>query len=96
MNVPTCCFEVIMQALQDHQWLGRASVAGRLPVPKGWVSHELLVRALQPFSLLQVRLQQQLFSGCRGEVSVHTVRSLEHALEVLQEKSSTSLSSGQS
>jgi hypothetical protein len=70
----------MMQSIHDHQWLGRPSVAGRLEVPKGSVSDELLIRALLPLSLLQIGLQQQLFGGCRGQVMVRRVRSLEQAL----------------
>ena len=83
MNVPTCSFEVTMQALQSHRWLGRPGVAGGLGVPNGSVSDELLIRALQPLSLLQIGLPQPLFSGSRGEVAVRIVRSLEHALGLL-------------
>ena len=71
-----------MQALQHHQWLG-ASVAGQLEVPSGSISDELLIRALRPVSVLQIGLQQELFNGCRGEVFVRIVRSLEHALGLL-------------
>jgi hypothetical protein len=72
----------MMQALQDHQWLNRHSVAGRLEVWNGSVSDELLIRALQPLSLLQIGIPQQLFSGCRGVVA-RIVRSLDHALGLL-------------
>lgn len=72
-----------MQGLQHDQWLGGASVAGRLGVPSGSVSDELLIRGLQPLSLLQIGLQQQLFSGSRGEVTARIVRWLEHALGLL-------------
>ena len=72
-----------MQALHDHQSLGRTSVAGRSEVPKGSVSDELLVRALQPLSLLQIGLQQRLFPGFRGQVRVCRIRSLEQALDFL-------------
>lgn len=72
-----------MQVLHDHQWLGRTSVAGRLDVPKRSISDELLIRALQPLSLLQIGLHQQLFGGCRGQVVVRRVSSLEHALDLL-------------
>jgi hypothetical protein len=82
MNLPSCSFEVTMQALLDHQRFG-ASVGARLNVPSGSVSNEFLIRALQPLSLLQIGLQQELFSGCRGEVAVRNVRSLEHALGLL-------------
>jgi hypothetical protein len=82
MNVAPCSFEVTMQALQHYQWVG-ASVAGQLEVPSGSVSDELLIRALRPVSLLQIGVQQELFSGCRGEVSVRIVRSLEHAFAML-------------
>lgn len=75
-----------MQALQDHQWLSRHSVAGRLEARNGSVSDELLIRALRPFSLLQIGLQLQLFSGCRDDVVVRIVRSLEHALGLLAEE----------
>ena len=71
-----------MPALHD-QWLGRTSVAGRLEVPKGSVSDELLIRALQPLNLVQVGLQQQLFAGFRGQVKVRRIRSLEQALDLL-------------
>ena len=72
-----------MPALHDHQWLGRTSVAGRLEVPKGSVSDELLIRALQPLSLVQIGLQQQLFAGFRDQVKVRRIRSLEQALDLL-------------
>lgn len=72
-----------MQTLQDHQWLSRHGVAGRLEARNGSVSDELLIRALRPFSLLQIGLQQQLFLGCRGDVVVRIVRSLERALGLL-------------
>jgi hypothetical protein len=80
MNVPTCSCEVMMQVLHDHRWLGRTSVAGRLGLPKGSVSDELLIRALQPLSLLQIGMPQELFAGWRGQAVVRIVRSLEHAL----------------
>jgi DNA-binding NarL/FixJ family response regulator len=76
-------FEVMMQALQNYQQLCLATAAGRLEVPRGSVSDELLIRALQPFSLLQIGLRQQLFSGRRGEVVVRIVMSLEHAMALL-------------
>ena len=82
-NVPTCSCEVMMQVLHDHQWLGRTSVAGRLGFPKGSVSDELLIRALQPLSLLQIGMPQELFAGWRGQAVVRIVRSLEHALGLL-------------
>ena len=72
-----------MQALQDHRWLGWSSVAGQLEVPSGSVSNELLIRALHPLSVLQIGLPRELFSGCRGEVSVRIVRSLKRALDLL-------------
>jgi DNA-binding NarL/FixJ family response regulator len=72
-----------MQALHDHQWLGRTSAAGWLDAPKGSISDELLIRALQPLSLLQIGLHQQLLGGCRGQVVVRRVRSVEHALSLL-------------
>ena len=75
-----------MQALQDHQWLSRHSVAGRLEARNGSVSDEFLISALRPFGLLQIGLQQQLFSGCRGDVVVRIARSLEHALGLLAEE----------
>lgn len=86
MNVAPCSFEVTMQALQPHQWLGRPGVPGRLGVPNRSVSDELLIRALEPLSLLQIGLQQELFRGCCGEVAVRIVRSLEHALGLLAEE----------
>jgi len=70
----------MMQALQDHQWLSRRSAAGRLEARNGSVSDELLIRALQPLSLLQIGMPQQLFDGWRGQAVVRIVRSLEHAL----------------
>ena len=57
-----------MQALHDYQCLGRTSAAGRLDAPKGSISDELLIRALQPLSLLQIGLHQQLLGGCHGQV----------------------------
>ena len=72
-----------MQSLHDHQWLGRASVVGRLNVPKGSISDELLIKALQPLSILQIGLQRQLLDGCRGQVTVREVRSLDQALGLL-------------
>jgi DNA-binding NarL/FixJ family response regulator len=72
-----------MQALQDHQWLSRHSIAGRLDVRNGSVSDELLIRALQPLSLLQTGMPRQLFDGWRGQAVVHIARSLEHAVGLL-------------
>jgi DNA-binding NarL/FixJ family response regulator len=80
MNLPPVAFEVTMQALQHKQWLGQAGVAGQLELPSGSISDEFLIRALQRVSVLQIGLQQELFDGCRGEVAVRIVRSLEHAL----------------
>ena len=75
-----------MQSLHDHQWLGRSSVAGRLNVPKGSISDELLIKALQPLSILQIGLQPQLLGGGRGQLTVRKVRSLEQALGLLAEE----------
>jgi DNA-binding NarL/FixJ family response regulator len=83
MNLPPVAFEVTMQALQHQQWLGQAGVAGQLELPSGSISDEFLIRALQRVSVLQIGLQQELFGGCRGEVAVRIVRSLEHALGLL-------------
>ena len=69
-----------MQALHDHQWLGRTSAAGRLDAPKDSISDEPLIRALQPLNLLQIGMSQQLFHGWHGQAVVRIVRSLEHAL----------------
>jgi DNA-binding NtrC family response regulator len=71
-----------MPALLHHQ-RSAASVAGRLKLPSGSISDELLIRALQPVSILQIGVQQELFSSCRGKVAVRIVRSLEHALCLL-------------
>jgi hypothetical protein len=72
-----------MQSLHDHQWLGRSSVAGRLNVPKGSISDELLIKALQPLSILQIGLQPQRLGGCRGQVTIREVGSLDQALGLL-------------
>jgi hypothetical protein len=72
-----------MQSLHDHQWLGRSSVAGRLNVPKGSISDELLIKALQPLSILQIGLQPQRLGGGRGQLTVRKVRSLAQALGLL-------------
>ena len=75
-----------MRSLHDHQWLGRSSVAGRLNVPKGSISDELLIKALQPLSILQIGLQPQRLGGGRGQLTVRKVRSLEQALGLLAEE----------
>jgi hypothetical protein len=75
-----------MQSLHDHQWLGRSSVAGRLNVPKGSISDELLIKALQPLSILQIGLQPQRLGGGRGQLTVRKVRSLAQALGLLAEE----------
>ena len=75
-----------MQSLHDHQRLGRSSVAGRLNVPKGSISDELLIKALQPLSILQIGLQPQRLGGGRGQLTVRKVRSLEQALGLLAEE----------
>jgi DNA-binding NarL/FixJ family response regulator len=73
----------MMQALQDHQWLSRHSDAGRLEARNSSVSHELLLRALHPLSLLQIGMPRQLFDGWRDQAVIHIGRSLEHALGLL-------------
>jgi DNA-binding NarL/FixJ family response regulator len=72
-----------MQSLHDHQRLRRSSVAGRLNVPKGSISDELLIKALQPLSILQIGLQPQRLGGCRGQVTIREVGSLDQALGLL-------------
>jgi hypothetical protein len=75
-----------MQSLHDHQWLGRSSVAGRLNVPKGSISDELLIKALQPLRILQIGLQPQRLGGGGGQLTVRKVRSLAQALGLLAEE----------
>jgi DNA-binding NarL/FixJ family response regulator len=64
----------MMPSLHDHQWPGRS---------KGSISDELLIKALQPLSVLQIGSQRKLLGGCRGQVTVREVRSLDQALGLL-------------
>ena len=75
-----------MQAYRDHQWLGPPGVVRRPDAPHGSVADEFLIRALQPLSLLQIGLQQQLWGGCPGQVVVRRVRALEQAVRLLAEE----------
>ena len=66
--------EVMMPSFHNHQCPGRS---------KGSISDELLIEALQPLSVLQIGTQRQLLDGCRGQVTVREVRSLDQALGLL-------------
>ena len=71
-----------MTLLQDPQWLGPAS-DGRRRVPNGSLSRALLVKALGPFSLLQIGFQPQLFCERPAEVAARVVTTLRQALDLL-------------
>jgi DNA-binding NarL/FixJ family response regulator len=72
-----------MQSLHDSSVAGPVQRGWTLNVPKGSISDELLIKALQPLSILQIGLQPQLLGGGRGQLTVCKVRSLEQALGLL-------------
>ena len=72
-----------MESLDLRQWPARPGVAGRLGVPKGSIYDELLIKALQPLSILQIGMERQLLGRCRGQVTVCEIRSLDQALGLL-------------
>jgi DNA-binding NarL/FixJ family response regulator len=83
MNVLIWSFEGTMQALRHDEHLGRARISGQSRVPNGSVSDEFVIRALQPFRLLQIGSRRRLFGSCHGEVAVRMVGPLEDALDLL-------------
>jgi hypothetical protein len=68
----------------DHRlgWLG---AAGRLSVRNASTSDELLIRALQPMSLLQIGMQHQLLGRCSG-VATREARALDEISRLLEEE----------
>jgi hypothetical protein len=75
--------EMIM--LHSDHWLGRPEAAGRLAVRNASASDELLIKALQPLSLLQIGMQQQLL-GRRSGIATREAMALDEVLRLIDEE----------
>jgi hypothetical protein len=69
-----------MRMQSDQQSPDWPRAAGRFGIRGAAVSDELLIKALQPLSILQIGTQQPLLDSGRRAVATTNARSLEHGL----------------